>query len=231
MTIDAETLMAYADGEADPLTAKRVERAMAADPALAAEVARHRALTARLRGAFAAVDAAPMPGRIEAMVREGAAVVPLARAAPSPAPWPGRRWLPAVAAALVAGLALGQFVPRGEGELASRDGVTIASGALGKALGTQLAATQAADAPVRIGLTFRDPGGALCRTFEEARRAGIACAGPEGWRIERLDAVAGERAGAYRQAGAPAIMAAAQAMMTGEPLDAAQERTALAGVR
>ena len=32
MTIDPETLMAYADGELDPLTARRVEKAIAADP-------------------------------------------------------------------------------------------------------------------------------------------------------------------------------------------------------
>ena len=44
MTIEPELLMAYADDALDPLTAKRVERAIAADPALAEEVARHRRL-------------------------------------------------------------------------------------------------------------------------------------------------------------------------------------------
>jgi len=48
MTIEPEMLMAYADGELDPLNAKRVERAIASDPALAREVERHRALRRRI---------------------------------------------------------------------------------------------------------------------------------------------------------------------------------------
>ncbi|MGJ3628539.1 sigma factor-like helix-turn-helix DNA-binding protein [Sphingomonas sp. MMS24-JH45] len=68
-----------------------------------------------------------MPGGVEAMLRQAATVVPL----PTPVrPAATRRWIPAIAAALVAGLALGQFVPREEGDLVSRDGVTVAAGAL-----------------------------------------------------------------------------------------------------
>ena len=64
MNIDAQTLMAYADGELDPLAAKRVERAIAADPALAVEVEQHRALRARLIADYAPIAAEPrrVPG-------------------------------------------------------------------------------------------------------------------------------------------------------------------------
>ena len=61
MTIDRETLMAYADGELDLLAARRVEQAIAADPSLAEQVERHRALTASLRAAFSVVGQAPVP--------------------------------------------------------------------------------------------------------------------------------------------------------------------------
>ena len=46
---DDELAMAYADGELDPLAAKRFEARLAEEPALAATVEAHRALHARLR--------------------------------------------------------------------------------------------------------------------------------------------------------------------------------------
>ena len=223
MTIEPEMLMAYADGEADPLTAKRVERAMAADPALAAEVERQRALTAKLRAAYGTLDAAPVPAGIAALLQESARVTPMpARRAPA------RGWWGAIAASLVAGVVLGQFVPREDGgSFAQRGGATVAAGSLDRALATQLASTQPQDAPVRIGLTFRNRDAALCRTFEQAATSGIACSRGDAWRIERLYAADPARGGGYRQAGASAAMADAQAMMAGDPLDAAAEREAL----
>jgi anti-sigma factor RsiW len=61
MTVDTETLIAYIDGELDAVTAKRVERAIEADPALRAEMEQHRALTQSLHGAFAPIAQAPVP--------------------------------------------------------------------------------------------------------------------------------------------------------------------------
>ena len=52
MSPSDETLMAYADGEADEATRKLVETAMRDDPEVAARVARHRALRAAVSGAF-----------------------------------------------------------------------------------------------------------------------------------------------------------------------------------
>lgn len=230
MTIDPEMLMAYADGELDPLTARRVEQAMAADPALAGQVDRHRALTASLRSAFAAVEQAPVPAPVEAMLRASATVVPLAPRRP-------RReralWLGAVAASLVLGLIAGPLVvPRG-GDIALEGGRVLVRGAVAKALDTQLASNQPPDATVRIGVTFRDGAGRLCRTFEQGATGGIACARDAGWQVERLYGGIARQGSEYRQAGSPAaaLMEDAQAMMAGEPLDAAAEAQAVRALR
>ncbi len=233
MTIDPEMLAAYADGELDPLSAKRVERAIADDPALAAEVERHRALTARLRGSFAALDAQPMPAAVEALFARPDNVV--AFPAPKPAPKP-QRWWGAVAASLVAGLLLGQLVPRSGSDLGFEGGMAVAQGELARALDTQLASTQGTQAPVKIGITFRDRAGALCRTFETGTTGGIACAGKTGpWRVQALQGGGAGGAGAtttaYAQAGSPmaAVLEQAQAMAAGDSLDAAGEAAALKG--
>lgn len=233
MTIDPETLAAYADGELDPITAKRVERAMAADPALTAEVERHRALTARLRGSFAGLDRQPMPAGVEALFaraeHRGDNVVAFPTRKPAPRP---QRWWGAIAASLVAGLLLGQLVPRSGSDLGFEGGTAVAQGNLARALDTQLASAQGAQAPVKIGITFRDRAGALCRTFETGTTGGIACAGNSGpWRVQALQGGAEAATTAYAQAGSPmaAVLEQAQAMAAGDPLDAAGEAAALKG--
>jgi len=228
MTIDPETLAAYADGELDPLSTKRVERAIADDPALAAEVERHRALTARLRGSFSKLDAQPMPAGVEALfARDNVVALPTRKPAPKP-----QRWWGAIAASLVAGLLLGQLVPRSDSDLGFEGGTAVAQGNLARALDTQLASTQGAQAPVKIGITFRDRAGALCRTFETGTTGGIACAGKTGpWRVQALQGGAQATTTAYAQAGSPmaAVLEQAQAMAAGDPLDAAGEAAALKG--
>jgi len=153
-------------------------------------------------------------------------VVPLA---PEPARRERPLWMGAVAASLVAGLLAGPLLfPRDPGGVAMRDGAAVARGEVAKALGTQLASAQAADAPVRVGVTFRDGTRRWCRTFEAGATGGIACAQDKDWRIERLYGGIAGQSGTYRQAGSPAaaMMADAQAMMAGEPLDAAAEKAA-----
>ena len=229
MSITPEMLMAYADGELGPIEAKRVERAIAADPALAVEVERHRALGARLRGAFDPV--AGVPPTVEAMLRDAAKVTPLPIRAIRPSAT--SKWIGAIAASLIIGLFVGQTLPRmaGESGIALEAGQMVARGDVARALDTQLASTQALDAPVRIGLTFRDAGGDLCRTFEQGAVGGIACATGEDWRLARLYGGVEAQSTEFRQAGSAsaAMMADAQAMMAGDPLDAAGEAAALAG--
>lgn len=218
MTIDPETLMAYADGQLGPIEARRVAQAIAADPALAEQVDRHRALAASLRDAFASIERAPVPANLETLLRESSKVVPLTPRNERPF------WIGAVAASLIAGLFAAPLVmPRSD--LVIEDGRTLARGDVARALDTQLASTQTDASAVRIGVTFRDKARRLCRSFERGATGGIACASGKDWQVERLYGGLTARRADYRQAGSPAaeLMADAQAMMAGEPLDAADE--------
>lgn len=232
MKPDDPMLMAYADGQLDAGAAARVEAAMAADPALAEAVARHRALSATLRQAYAPVLAEPVPPALLAAAR-GPAVASLdaARAARTPR-WrtPALGW--AMAAALALGLAVGLFAGRpapGPLDLAAPGGV-LAAGPLAEALETQLSA-ESTEA-VAISLSFRDPDGTWCRGFRlggDAPLAGLACRDGQGrWRVPVLSE-APAAAGDLRQAASslpPAVLAAVDARLAGEALDAEAERRA-----
>jgi hypothetical protein len=224
MTIDSELLMAYADGELDPLSAKRVERAIAADPALAAEVDRHRALRDRIATGFAPVAEEAVPDRLAALLKSNVVAIP-----PRPAP---RRWLPswplqaAMAACLVLGLGIGLLVDRGQ--VATRTDGIYARGSLASALDDQPGGVAG---EVRVAVSFRDHQGAYCRVFSSRAADGIACRTSEGWALRRT--MAGQvpdPRGGYAQAGSADgdLMAAAQDMMAGAPLDADAERAARA---
>jgi hypothetical protein len=222
VTPDDEMLMAYADGELDPLAARRVERAIAADPALAEAVAAHRALRARIGGAFAATADEPVPDRLTALL--GSTVVPI-----QPRLMPARRrWLEAVAiaATLVLGIALGnrwQSAP-----VAVERGALVASGSLAHALDSQLAANRG---DTRILASFRNASGGYCRVFSGAALDGIACREEGGWTLRRAESATRAGTTEYRQAGSAdaALMAAAQDMMAGDPLDPAAEARARDG--
>ncbi|WP_294331966.1 anti-sigma factor [uncultured Sphingomonas sp.] len=224
MSIDPELLMAYADGELGPLDAKRVEQAIAADPALGAEVARHRALRARLDGHFAAVAQEPVPDRLAALIRTNVVDLPARRRTarvPAWAPWSG-----AVAAALVLGLLLGKGLPE-QGVVRTRDGHLYAAGSLAGALDRQLAAN-AGD--VQLVVSFRDREGRYCRVFRSQPADGIACHEAKGWALRQTMGGSRVSARGYAQAGSAdaALMAAAQELMAGDPLDAAAEARARA---
>jgi hypothetical protein len=191
---------------------------MAADPALAADVAAHRDLAARLSAAYAPVLDEPMPVRLEL-----AAQTANDRARP-------RRSLvtwAAVAASLVVGVLAGRF--------ALAPAPTVAVGAdvpakleLARALDDQLSSQPGA---VRIGLTFRDATGRYCRTFQSApdRLAGLACRDRGDWRVETATAWSPGAEPQYRTAGSdtpPEVLAAVDRTLAGEAFDAAQEKAA-----
>lgn len=87
MNITDHELQAYVDGELAPADAARVQAACAADPELAARLAREQRVRERVRGAFNGVLDEPVPDRLAALLRsaggEGEAasadVIPLAR--------------------------------------------------------------------------------------------------------------------------------------------------------
>ena len=71
MKYDDETLMAYADGELDAAQRAQIDAAIAQDPGLALRVQEHKALRARMTGAFSRVLDQPIPERLEAAARVG----------------------------------------------------------------------------------------------------------------------------------------------------------------
>lgn len=224
-------LMAYADGELSPEGAAIMEAYLARSPAAAEKVARMRAARARLKSAYEAISDEEAPTRLTALLKPPAPAVDLSarRTALS-----ARRWRPrdfgAIAASLAAGfvIAAALFAGRERGLVAERDGALLASTALDDALTRQAAADAG---PVAIGVTFKDAAGAWCRTFSSGKLAGLACRENGAWSIKTLISPDDAGAGAgYRMAAsatAPEIIAAVEARIEGEPLDAEEEAEAL----
>jgi hypothetical protein len=216
--ISPEMLMSYADGELGPIEAKRVERAIAADAALAGEVERHRALRNRIAGSFAPVAEQRVPDRLTVLLQSN--VVQLPRPVTT-------RWRAAatLAACLVLGVLIGVGIPRGD-VVTARDRGLHASGMLADALDRQASGESGA---VRVAVSFRDKQGIYCRVFSAAAADGIACRDADGWALRRTQrgSVTTSRS-VYAQAGSadPELMAAAQDMMAGDPLDASAESKA-----
>ncbi|MCE7796199.1 hypothetical protein LWE61_06435 [Sphingobium sufflavum] len=239
MTIDRDTLAAYAEGQLDEADRARVEAAMAADPALAEDVARHRALRARLQARFAPVLDMPVPDRLLDAVRAPVATaqvvdlnaVRVARAETVSRAAPARRitgWITggAIAASLAIGLILGGQIPGG-GPVGTVGGRLVAQGALDTALTTQLASAD--PQPVQILLSLRNGEGRYCRVFQTDGLSGLACRDEGRWAVERLQNSGAATGGQYRQAGSAIgeIMAAAQAMAPDGALDRQREQIAL----
>lgn len=237
MTVTREQIAAYADGELSGEELARVEAAIAADPALAKEVASHRLLKATLGSHFAPILDAPVPERLTEAARGGAGggaaeVVDFAaerdkrqerRSGVSRRSVP--RWAWAAVPALAASLALAVVLTR-----PGAPGPGYADAQLASALDDQLVASQPAGAQTRVLLSFADKQGDLCRAFAGAAKSGIACRDDRGWRIAKTLGGGAAEMGEYRQAGSPdaALMAAAQDMAAGPALDATQELAAKA---
>jgi hypothetical protein len=219
MTPSPETIAAYVDGELSPPAVAAFETLMNAEPGLAAEVGRQRALRARLAAVYDPVlsEEVPLALRMAATsandVRRPRLGLP--------------QWA-ALAACLVVGVAIGQSLSPVGGHLVSEHGTLVARAGLARALTTQLAADGGA---VKVGLTFRDAGGGYCRTFlsRADRLAGLACRRDGRWVVQTVSAWAPQAAPQYRTAASetpPAVLAAVDGVIAGAPLDAAAERAA-----
>lgn len=225
MTED-EKFFAWLDGELDAADAARMAAKAAADPELKRFAEQHRALGARLRRAFDPIADAPVPERFEAALRPSAQVIDFAtkkraRALPSLPQWA------AMAATLAAGITVGTMVPQhGSAPVEVQGGKIYAASALNRALDTELASAPAGD--VRIGLTFRNQAGAICRSFTGRASSGLACRSDGRWQLKGLFAAPEGQGGGYRMAAGmdPNLAALVDANMAGEPLDAAREKRA-----
>ena len=226
MSFDKATIAAFVDGQLDDLTARRIEREAATNPALTAEIARLRTLTDRLQRHYGPFASETIPEELMRLLApRGAATDTLDTSLAARREEKRVRFAPmhwgAVAASLVLGLTLGTQPWRPPADVAIVGETLVASGTLATALDTQLASNQPADAPIRISLSFRDRNGRTCRSFEGAVLAGIGCRVEDGWALERT--MPGSRQADYRQASSGELAAAASAMMAGDPFDEAAE--------
>jgi hypothetical protein len=225
MSVDKETLMAFADGELSGDEAASVEAALAGDPALRDKLEAHRRLRTQLSAAFDGALTEPVPERLSGAAQPRAAEV-VSLAERRAMKWSAREW-GAMAASIAAGLVIGVGVMNTQAPMvAAVDGGLEARGALAQALDTQLASDEAGQ--VRIGLSFVSQDNNYCRTFSVTRSdtSGLACRDGDGWTIAMTAQGGG---GEVRMAAAQeTILAAVDAMIAGEPLDQAAEQEARA---
>ena len=232
MIMSDELFFAWLDGELDPAAAAEVAARVAAEPELQRKAAAHQALGVRLQGAFSPVTSAPIPDTILESTERGT-IVDLAAVRerksrrfglPSAAQWV------AMAATLVVGLVTGSMLDIGPPTpVRTESGFLLASIELENALDSRLASVPAATG-ARIGLTFRDKTGSICRSFSDGSAQGLACRAGNGWRIRGLFQGANGPIGEFRMAASadPALSALIDSKISGEPFDATAERGAQA---
>ena len=229
MTDVDEKFFAWLDGELSGDEAAEMEARVAARPELSAMAEKHRAMQARLQAAFDPIAEAPISERLYAAVRPQAEVVDFGEAArtretrrSSSLP----QWS-AMAAALAVGILVGTAIPpRSTAPVEVQGGKLYAAAALGKTLDAQLASAPTGD--TRIGLTFRDQAGAVCRTFTQPQASGLACRQDGRWQLRGLFAAPEGQRSAYRMAAGmdPSLAALIDSTMAGESFDAPQEKAA-----
>ena len=224
--IEDDKFFAWLDGELGPAEAAEVEAKVASDPELTRLAEEHRALKQQLRGAFDPIVAAPVPERLQAALRPSAEVIDFAakkrgRSLPSLTQWA------AMAATLALGLFLGTMVPqRGNAPVEVQGGKLYAAAALNHALETQLASAPAGE--VRIGVTFRDRSGEICRSFTATASSGLACRNDGRWQVRGMFAAPEGQGSDYRMAAGmdPSLASLVDSTMAGEAFDAAEEKAA-----
>lgn len=225
-----EQFFAWLDGELSAADAAQVEARVRADPELSRLADRHRKMSARLHSAFDSVASAPVPERLADAARGAgsAEVIDFAEARVKRSPSMGApmQWF-AIAASLAIGVATGTMLHPGSGPIASERGQLVAAASLNRALDRQLASDQNG-APVRIGITYRDQSGAICRSFTGQQMSGVACRSDGRWQVRGLIGSTQAAEGDYRMAAGidPQIANMIAATIAGAPLDAAQEATA-----
>lgn len=233
--ISDERFFAWLDGELAPADAAAIDALVDADPKLQRRAEAHRALGGRLAGAFNPIAEAPVPAhlfgaaeqRVAEVVDFGAARERRARHMPARMQWA------AMAATLAIGIVAGSMIDPGTpSPIARENGQLVASGELEQALYARLASAPA-DEGARIGLTFRNAAGDLCRSFADEGAAGLACHKSGDWRIHGLFQTGEGQQGEYRMAAGldPRLGELIDSIMAGEPLDAAAERKALDSLR
>ena len=230
MTDADEKFFAWLDGELTDAEAAEVAQRVAADPQLQALAAAHRSLGGQLKSAFDPIAQQPVELAAYAPAADSnIASLAQARVARQPMATP-RFWAhaAAMAAVFVIGIATGNMLLSGPtSPIAPEAGRLVASAGLENALYNRLASQPSDDGP-RIGVTFRDKSGAICRSFSDRGADGVACRDQGDWRLRALFQGEQDPVGDYRMAAGadPRLGAMVDDMIAGEPLDAAQEQAA-----
>ena len=221
---DDEKFFAWLDGELGPAEAAEMEVKVAADPALQRLAEQHRALLSQLRSAFDPVAEAPVPESLKAALRPTGQVIDFAsarrpRSMPAVAQWT------AMAATLAIGIFIGTRVPQeGTAPVRAEAGKLYAAASLNQALDTELASAPTGE--VRIGITYRDNAGEICRTFTAPAGTGLACRNSGRWQMKGLFAAPEGQGGDYRMAAGmdPNLAALVDSSIAGEAFDEAAEK-------
>ena len=233
--VEEEKFFAWLDGELPPAEAAEVERQVVADPELSRRAEEHRAMAAGLRQAFETVAEAPVPEKLRrAAQRRSRNVIDIAacrEALARPFVGPLPQWA-AMAATLALGIVVGTIAGADlDGSPVDvRGGQLYAAGAVDQALERQLASAGAQGA-VRIGLSFRDQLGSVCRSFETPAASGLACRRNGDWQVRGLFPSPEGADTEYRMAAGadPRLMDMIDSTIAGEPFDASEEQAAREG--
>ena len=232
--ISDERFFAWLDGELDPAGTAEVDALVAADPELQRKAESHRALHGSLRSAFDPIAGAPVPQHLADAARPRAAEVIdfAARREARRSFFAPMQWA-AMAATLAIGVVAGSMINTSpSGPVTRENGQLVASGDLEQALYTRLASAPA-DEGVRIGVTFRDAAGDVCRSFTDEGASPLACHQSGDWRIRGMFQAGEGQQGQFRMAAGqdPRLAELIESAMAGEPLDADAERKALDALR
>lgn len=223
---DDEKFFAWLDGELEPADAAEMEAKVASNPELKRLADQHRALGSQLRRAFDPVAEAAVPERLNAALHPTGQVIDLAaakraRSMPAVAQWT------AMAATLAIGIFIGTRVPQdSSAPVQAEAGKLYAAASLNKALDTQLASAPSGD--VRIGITYRDGAGEICRTFVSPAGSGLACRNSGRWQMKGLLAAPEGQGSDYRMAAGmdPNLASLVDSTIAGAAFDEAQEKAA-----
>lgn len=234
-----ETLMAYADGELDPETARTVVAAAEADEGIARRIALFTGTRDALGQAARTRPLEPLPEALATRVDEtlaaarGAQVIPFHRRAPLPR---FAALATAAGVALVLGLTGGYLLapqaPRGDAFAAL--GEPVLAGVLSSVPSGERRALAAGDFAAIASFTAAD--GAFCREFEltagtaGATTVAVACTTGEGWqpRFAVLTQAGGE--GYAPASGLDTLETWLDATAAGPAMTAEEEAAALAGL-
>jgi hypothetical protein len=223
---DDEKFFAWLDGELGLADAAEMEAKVASNPELKQRADQHRALGSQLRSAFDPVAEAAVPERLKTALHPTGQVIDFAaakraRSMPAVVQWT------AIAATLAIGIFIGTRVPQdSSAPVQVEAGKLYAAASLNKALDYELASAPTGD--VRIGITYRDGAGEICRTFVAPAGSGLACRNSGRWQMKGLFAAPEGQASDYRMAAGmdPNLASLVDSTIAGAAFDEAQEKAA-----